>query len=303
MRYSFKWRLINRCNFKCSYCVNRSVVTLYESEEQEYARLLDQAAKISKLISGLSDEYDNASLLLIGGEITLIPVDKMKNIIDTLYTEKLKAIHLTSNFSAPLSWYTDIKTFCNSKGMRFTVVASYHEEMSDFTKFFNKAATLSEEFNKDQQNFAVEFVVTKANCEKLGSKVNNFVTSHKIPCLFDYNRFESWTEKERIYKSNKSLTSSQRTVKCNTEDTFGYTCSNNIYQTTIRPDGKLYGTSCSGSKPYGVLGFTKVINTKEKLCHLHKCSCCGRIRVLRPDQSVFYDVINLDEITQESASD
>lgn len=305
MRYSFKWRLINRCNFQCSYCINSNAAELYESREQERERLLRQSSQIATLIDSLGDDYESASILLIGGEISLLPEEEMKLIIDNLTkSKKLKAIHITSNFTAPYQWFSDLYDYCKCKDVRFTVVASFHEEMFDMNKFAEKAIQMDKKFNADgNHDFTIEFVVTKTNYNTFAPKFVKYAKESGIPHLIDYDRHDSWTEEEKIYKSNKSLTSSARTMKCNTEDTFGYTCSNNTYQTTVKPDGKLFGTVCSRSLPYGILGLTKKIDLKTKSCHLHQCSCCGRLRIVRPDGSVYYDVTTLDEIDHEELND
>ena len=294
--YYIKWRLFSRCNFRCSYCVNYRSLTLYETEDEEYKRLQKQSLQLKELLNN-NQELTRISLLLIGGEVTLIPCDKLLQLIEPI-KDKLYHLHITTNFTASVEYYGKIADWCANNNIEFYLTSSLHEEFFKVDRFIDKAITVNKmiaEKNKLLERellfYSVENVVTKSNF-KTAEYIAEKLKENGVRELVDYNRFEQWTLEERTIQTTTGNAGVFRSSYSNTEETFGYTCSNNLWQMSIRPDGKLYGSCCSGAKPFGMLGLTKKIPFKEVICWNKQCALCGKMYIKRPDGTLFFEAKN-----------
>lgn len=270
-----KWRLFDNCNFKCSYCINN----VYSKTNQKIN--IDRLKKFAECIHNLIEkENDEVLLGLIGGEITLIPFEDLKEIITILYTKNIKKIHITSNTSAKTDYYISIQKLCNSLDIDLKLVCSFHEEMMNYDIYINKAKILSKEI----KNFLCEFVVTHNNLS-LFKKLKKECNNNNINLLSDYNRKEFWNKDEVEFSDKKDIARAIINPK-------GCVCSNSIYTINIKPNGEVYGVVCKSRKLMGLINMMSSFKKETLICNQTKCSFCGKIEVKTTDGKLIFSNLN-----------
>ena len=282
--------MTRRCNYRCSYCIASSTVSnRAETPEQEKKRILFQSAEIGKLIRNLDGDVDSVRVTLIGGEISLLPVGLVKEAIRNIFSEKVKRVIFVTNLSAPASWYKEIKELCDSLGAQLNITASFHEEFVPLRAFLAKSIEMGRLLNNESSRtrFTTSFVITKSNIGTVAKAFVEEMDKAGILYVINYNRRESWAADEKIYSSNTSRVTEKRCLAINSEDTFGYECRS--YQTFIKEDGFLSSSYCNSCVPTGILGMTDKVGPAVTICKEHRCSCCGKRRITRPDGSVYYE--------------
>lgn len=294
MYFNFSWHLYDNCNYNCSYCIQHKVF-IHETKSERYERLLKQAPQIKSLIDNLEPEYDQVDITLIGGEITLLSLNEIKNIISNLITDRIYNISIVSNLSASTEWYIGLADFLSKHNVKLSLTASYHNEMTKIDTFFNKAEIVynaAKEVNKNNAvvkwNFKVTTVITKDNKNTFGDLFIKNAIERKIPYRFNYNRKERWSRDEKYKNLSGKISKRKWEQVIDTEDIYGYICSGSIHEVRILPDGKMRSTvsSCS-NKLCGILGMTKKITHESLICKKHSCSMCSKIVLKRPDGSIF----------------
>lgn len=275
-----KWRMFNTCNFNCSYCINKSLNKLAPMQNDIIIpRLINYAKNIKRLIENEpSTEY--YKLLLIGGEITILPEEDLINILNTLYSKKLRSLIVTSNFSAPFKYYVKIQEWCTEHDVTFHLTVSLHEEFFIVDRFLEKAKEIKDIID----DFNIEQVVTKKNKE-IVEKVKEYCEENNIVIAFDFDRNEQWEADEVIRK---------RDILRNTINPYGYTCSNSKFQINIMPEGTVYGVNCKGRKLMGLINMLPKLIREEIICDQTKCSFCGKIRIYDKEGNQVFSSVDDD---------
>jgi len=273
-----KWRLFNNCNFHCSYCCN-SVMNKVQNPIN-FDRLLRIAKSIHNLIE--KDEDDVFEVNLIGGEITMLPLEQMKEIINTIYSKKITKFHITSNMSAKVDYYIAINELCNKLNVTLKIVGSFHEEMMNYDVFIKKARMLSDNLKL----FIAEFVVTSENKE-IYEKIQEDCKKYNIALMVDYNRKEKWETNDIDY-DNRSIKNYLRIIL----NPQGCICSNSKYMINVLPHGEVYGTVCHNRKLLGMINMIKSFPHEEFICKQKICSFCGKIEIKTPKQEILYSNVN-----------
>lgn len=268
--YQVKWRLFNNCNFRCSYCI-QGLEKTYDAINLN--RLHNYSKKINKLIE---QNNDIVKLNMLGGEITLIPINEFLIILEEIFSPLVREFSITSNFSAPLDWYKKVAQLCEKKNIKFNVLLSFHEEFFDYDKFISKAISLKQDVHK----ISIEFVCTHNNLD-LRDKLLQDCKKENIKCVLDYNRKENWT-KEEVIESRKS-------TKSVTIKTTGCICSNSYTTLSIFPNGEMYGVSCSQKKLIGTLALSNSIKKETMICKQRQCSFCNKLKITTQDGVIIYD--------------
>lgn len=295
MLFNIHWQVFFDCNYNCSYCKQRVMARNYETKKERYERLLKQAPQIKSLIDNLEPEYDKVTLSLIGGEISLLSVEEIKNIFVNLLTDRVSKVSIISNLSASADWYTNIFYYLKQRNVALFLIASFHEEYADISTFFNKAEQINKVIKEASQSskkkpksmFRVTTVITKDNKETFGSLFISNAVAKNLSYQFNYDQFEKWAESEKYQELQGNLHSCKWVNKKETEDIFGYTCSASVYCVNISSDGRINGNVSCSDCFIGVLGITKKIVHKEIVCQKHHCNMCGKVRLKRPDGSLF----------------
>lgn len=295
MLFNFNWQTFFDCNYNCSYCIQKNKTKNNETKEERYQRLLRQATQIKSLINNLEPEYDIITLTFLGGEISLLTVDEVKHIFDNLLTDRLVKVRIITNLSASISWYKEVLYYLKDHNIAFFIIASFHEEYANVNTFFDKAEELNKivketprnDEQKIKNNFRITTVITKENKDTFGSLFLSNAVSKNLNYQFNYNRLEKWTKDEEYKTIEGDFHFPEWKEKQNTEDIFGYTCSSSYYGVNIAPNGFITGNVSCGDCPLGILGLTKKIVHKEIICKKHHCNMCGKVRLTRPDGSLF----------------
>lgn len=275
-----KWRLFNNCNFRCSYCCNS--VTNKVQNPINFERLKSYAESIHNLLLKEKDDYE---VFLIGGEITLLPIEQLKELIRTLYTKNVIKFHITTNMSAKVEYYYSLADLCDKLGVKLKVVGSLHEEMMKYEVFMDKAKKLSKRLDL----FTVEFVVTSKN-KDIFKKLREECKENNILMFADYNRKEVWNPDEIDTDKN------QRNKLRATLSPKGLICSNSKYVINILNDGKVYGVNCHNKKLMGMINMLKEFKREELECHQNVCSFCGKMEVKTKDGEVVYTNVHTNDL-------
>lgn len=299
MVFNFNWQVFFDCNYNCSYCIQKRGKNSYETKEARYKRLLTQASQIKTLIENLEPEYDQITVTFLGGEISLLSLEEVKNIFDNLFTDRLSGVLLITNLSASVSWYTGIFEYLLERSISCYLIASFHEEYTSIDTFFNKAEQIDKVVKeipqspekKTKKKFRVTTVITKENKDNFGTLFIANAINRNLDYQFNYDYLAKWTDDEKFKNLQGKYHLPEWRVKKNTEDIYGYTCSASYYGVNINPNGFIAGNVSCTDCPLGVLGITKKIIHKEIICKKHHCDMCGKIRLKRPDGTLFVSKI------------
>lgn len=175
--FIIKWRLTDKCNYQCSYCLRRKSASDFEITEEE---MLQAAEQINNLCKNKKSKVD-----LIGGEPSLLDLSKICSKLSDAQT-----IHITTNLSQTVEYYRQVASSCN----RLIMTASFHEEYADFDEFFGKIAELSE------IKICLEMVSTESNSEIVEKFISKCEENGYTYMVENDLRFEQ----QNIKQSNKN---------------------------------------------------------------------------------------------------
>lgn len=124
-----KWRVTDRCNYSCSYCIRRMQAS--RSGETDYDKVA-VAKNIAQYIVPRLAELKPVKVDLIGGEVTLL--SEFNDIVESLFAGGVDKVNVTTNLSVPItSPYVD----------RLSFTCSYHpENAGDMGIWFDRAVEL-----------------------------------------------------------------------------------------------------------------------------------------------------------------
>ena len=133
--FVLKWQPMISCNYNCSFCCQK--------KKKDYN--IDNILLNSKLIKEKIIGKINSNILLSmsGGELSIIDINIFLEILDNLYSDKIKIIYITSNFSNSSEYYNQIYKWCLERSIEFLLEISFHEEFTKEETFFNKIKELS----------------------------------------------------------------------------------------------------------------------------------------------------------------
>lgn len=149
----FSWQLFYKCNYHCNYCFEKNL-THYNFN---YNELLKTSQNIWKYYKKFGFEW----LSIIGGEATLLEVDKLLFLFKNFKNEENLTFELITNFYRPIKYFEKIFLyFKNIK--RIIIKVSYHEEYNTLKDFFKKFEELVKISKKYKNVFLkIEFVITE----------------------------------------------------------------------------------------------------------------------------------------------
>ena len=123
-----KWIVINKCNYKCSYCFERNFDNSNKLSNEE---LFLTASKINEFMK--INNMD--SLILLGGELFLLDVNIILKLLEIL---KGKKLYIITNFFQDNLIYKQIADFAESNFKTFEYKFSFHDEYISLKDFFDK---------------------------------------------------------------------------------------------------------------------------------------------------------------------
>lgn len=289
--FNIKWRLTHVCNYKCSYCI-RSKHTSPFNELEEDIKIIDE--NVSEIARLIVENGKDTRLLLIGGEVTLLPLHEIIEKLHSKCKGLLKRINITSNFSKPVNYFNDLFDLGSKLNIEMSITFSFHPEYFSLESFIAKLKQLKLKQNSD---IWLEMVATISNQQlvedfkKLCYKENfafivdpdfregspdnlNFETSDsrfprfKVTTNYGIEYYNSPRELCLKYGINKKI------------DTVGYLCS--IDQDYILIDKNIHvgftlnKNSCKGKEP---ISNFRIKDTKSKCTK--PCSLCGFMSIFK----------------------
>ena len=133
--FVIRWQITYMCNLSCPYCIQYKNRVDFDKEllfiEQKKNELT--ARKINSLIE--QSKFKNIHFSIVGGEASLFDI---QGIMENIPTRKIKTFHLISNMTAPVEFYINLSNYLKSRGCKFELLCSYHEQV-DLESFFKKA--------------------------------------------------------------------------------------------------------------------------------------------------------------------
>ena len=296
--YKITWRLTSWCNFRCEYCQQK------KEDKTSFDILVLRAYKIAELIDKIDDTI---SLDLTGGEIMFYDVAEL---LEILYRDKIKSIHITSDFSGPIENFKKIVDFAQSKNVLITICCSFHETQFIMDRFLDKyeelVSYIIEKGCSNTVHIHIESVETENNknimdelrdrCEEEGFDVN--IDKCRISGSVNLDNIQDKDLKYNILGINTFTQKYNYLIKkdgfiytCSDKNTFyklqenlitnGYYCSGPMKQLFIFGD-EIYSIKCKLRRRIGYLGtLNNDINTfkfEPLLCVSDRpCTLCGYV--------------------------
>ena len=226
--FYIKWRLLNNCNYHCSYCIRKDLgVETFPG----FKELLNRADNFNKMKIPFRLE-------LIGGEVTLLD---LKCLLSRITTENLKAVYISTNLYRDVNYFEELYKYLHSRNIELALSCSLHEEECDENKFIEKIKQLS--------NIVDRVYLECVSTDKNENTINKILQLENVKISLDYlrDRSDNVIAKKRFEVKNKKLD-----IECNEEKihhselsgfvSTGCKCkSNGLY---IDVDGSIYRRSC-----------------------------------------------------------
>lgn len=181
MNYRYvKWRLFNMCNYDCWYCIRAKSC---RDKDPNFEVLSKRAKTISEMMHFYNDLYSITlkekpipyRVGLTGGEVTILPVDKIVSLVDSLNSYgELKEVFITTNFFRDETYFLELSNLLKERGIQLDMNVSLHETETDFDTFINKLINVTK--NEYVKNISVEFVINDKN-QKMYKKLRDTVYS------------------------------------------------------------------------------------------------------------------------------
>lgn len=168
-----KWRLTRSCNYHCSYCAQfLDAGHKKHVWEQDMNRLKKIVRPLRKLLKKLPGSI---KIDLLGGEATYMDIPWL---IDHVYNDRIKVIHLTTNFSRSLKYFKDLVDYMHNKHIELLLTASYHHECANINTYFKKVEQYAKYIKKyPEATIRVETVDTPAKDPTI---IEDFVTRARL---------------------------------------------------------------------------------------------------------------------------
>lgn len=156
--FVIKWRLTDKCNFRCSYCLRS-----FYQEKREFTvkekTLCKTAEEITKMLNNI-DHIKEAKINLIGGEPSILNLEKILSHLIKNNT-KVNRMNLTTNLSKPAKYYISLYNYLKKNNIILTITASYHNEFMKMNDYFRKLDEIIDKTNK--KHISCEIVSTDDN--------------------------------------------------------------------------------------------------------------------------------------------
>lgn len=154
--FLIKWRVTECCNYHCSYCIRNKFKQPSDNLKFDQELCVKTKDKILNLINKVNKTI---KLELIGGEPTLIDLFPILSDLISNTNNYIKQILITTNFSRPINYFTDIINLCAKNNIQVNLVCSFHKEFIGLETFMNKIKLINS-LNYSNLNLIVEMVQT-----------------------------------------------------------------------------------------------------------------------------------------------
>ena len=268
--YQIRLSYTTVCNYKCSYCIGNQ-----KGKKEELSTETVEA--IIKYIDSLEGEVE---VLLVGaGEPTLY--ESTKELLKRLKNE---TVVLATNLSADITEYNKYYELCPT----LKILASYHSEMADADKFFEKAQKLGKH--------TVSILLTPESFDeslRLYNKYKDLVTIDPN-IVRPYNLSEEQTEqlKQLDIKINEKrynldgIMYSYLDLAVQKKTRFKHwLCKGGNKVLNIYPDGRV--TNCQDGLAHSIYSPEKLKIGEYRICGSKSCECRGNLERTKYRMSEF----------------
>lgn len=133
---AIKWRMTYACNYDCAYCIQRDA-RKKESRMRGIAADTEECAaaagEVSRIIDELGERAERGvQLEMIGGEVTLLDLDRILGLITSRY---LKRVNITTNFSKGADYFISLHRKLEARGVELVLTMSLHTPQTSLEKF------------------------------------------------------------------------------------------------------------------------------------------------------------------------
>lgn len=256
----FEWVVIDNCNLRCSYCVNKGEYSHKSKAQMIYVP--EREISVAQKIVEVSDEFERMIVNLTGGEPTLAP--RLDEAIRILAGAGNIEIRLITNLRA-VERFRQIAPYLSLAYVSLHVALRDEQEIDAIIAAINDTKGSLQIFLTQ-----VDFGLTKEDYLKL-AKIQK-QTGMKI----EFQRFiPPWTEDGKLDDAEKISAESFR-------NSFGKRCALGYFYFLIEADGTLkYDLWCSDRKAdkqvslveNGFPGIGKYILDDMKKCPRQSCGC------------------------------
>lgn len=309
-----KWRMTQACNYRCSYCIRKYITHKDDQSLDGLQKDTDMCNRMVPYVNKLCDELPGAvKLCLIGGEVSLMD---LPSIINQLTSPKLKFISITTNLSQSADYYIGLIELCHSRGIAFSIAASYHEEFADMNEFLHKVADIADtgclikaemvsmptnqeevvKFRQRCEQLGVTYVIEKdiadhdgiAKCitNKVVGSTNNKNIRYEV--TRDDGSVSLYASRNEFITGKDNTSNSKLAIK-----TTGMYCTKDCDYVYI-DDNKIYGYDprrpSSGCRSRMSLAYYKLRKEPQLCINPTGCSLCGHMSVAR-DKQVLIDLL------------
>ena len=248
--FVLKWQPLTKCNYCCSYCYQTNKTNL------NVKNIIINSKFIKEKIE---NKINNKILLSIsGGEISILPIKILLNILEILYSQNIQVLYITTNFSKEANYYNIIYEWCKKHNILFLLECSFHEEFTSEKTFFNKIKKLN--FEPCQ----IQAVVTKNNFSYMNSLKKRY-----SEIFFEPNIYDDLNDIKFDFTLNEAIRFKIRKLN----PYFNKFCYQN--EVSIKENGDVYNNNCKQIK-YGNINNKLILpNFPFSLkCKKEKCPFC-----------------------------
>ncbi len=204
-KYVIRWNMTKLCNYYCDFCIqgNKNKHLNDSIDENSGTRKIICDKIIYFIENELEGLYDNVSVYLIGGEVTLLNdfLIIVSRIVNSKFSGNIK-IHITTNLSKNIDYLNELqKIFIGIDNRYLSLSASYYKEFTSYKQFIKKINTFK------LNNFIKRFICKKTNNKMFSKKSNiNLNISYPLICDGDYKKYKIFKFRQIIkrilYTSN-----------------------------------------------------------------------------------------------------
>lgn len=167
---NFWWSLFYKCNKNCPNCVQKEMPR-YGLNNINIDELILKAKKINEY----TEYYKINALNLMGGEITILNINDLCNILSFFNLKRYNNIRIYSNMTTTPEYYFAMINSLNNV-QKITLLFSYHSSIFDIDDFFNVLDNIYNKI-KSVHNVCIklQFTLTK-NMLSLVDTFYNYLT-------------------------------------------------------------------------------------------------------------------------------